>query len=42
VLNEEVLASLAEARAVIELWRQNYDHVGPHAALGGLTSKRCV
>jgi putative transposase len=36
-LNEEVFASLAEARAVIERWRQDYNHVRPHSAHGGLT-----
>jgi len=36
-LNEEVFANLAEARAVIELWRRDYNHVRPHSALGGLT-----
>ena len=35
--NEEVFATLAEARAVIELWRQDYNQVRPHSALGGLT-----
>lgn len=36
-LNEEVFASLAEARAVIERWRLDYNHVRPHSAHGGLT-----
>lgn len=36
-LNEEVFASLAEARAVIERWRQDYNQVRPHTAHGGLT-----
>ena len=36
-LNEEVSASLAEARAVIERWRLDYNHVRPHSAHGGLT-----
>jgi len=36
-LNEEVFPTLAEARAVIELWRQDYNQVRPHSALGGLT-----
>lgn len=38
-LNEEVFASLAEARAVIESWRLDYSHVRPHSAHGGLTPK---
>lgn len=36
-LNEEVFATLAEARVVIELWRRDYNQVRPHSALGGLT-----
>ena len=36
-LNEEVFASLAEARAVIERWRLDYNLVRPHSAHGGLT-----
>lgn len=29
--------ALAEARAVIERWRMDYNHVRPHSAHGGLT-----
>lgn len=29
--------NLAEARAVIERWRLDYNHVRPHSAHGGLT-----
>lgn len=36
-LNEEVFASLAEARAVIERWRLDYNNVRPHSAHGRLT-----
>ena len=36
-MNEEVFASLAEARAVIERWRRDYNQVRPHSAHGGLT-----
>ncbi len=36
-LNEEVFDNLAEARAVIERWRLDYNHVCPHSAHGGLT-----
>jgi putative transposase len=36
-LNEEVFAGLAEARAVIERWRLDYNLVRPHSAHGGLT-----
>jgi len=33
-LNEEVFAFLAEARAVIERWRIDYNHVRPHSVHG--------
>ena len=36
-LNEEVFATLAEARVVIERWRHDYNHIRPHSAHGGLT-----
>jgi putative transposase len=36
-LNEEVFASLVEARAVVEQWRLDYNCVRPHSAHGGLT-----
>ena len=36
-LNEEVFATLAEARVLIERWRQDYNRVRPHSAHGGLT-----
>ncbi len=36
-LNEEVFANLAEARAVIQRWRLDYNHVRPHSAHGGLS-----
>ena len=36
-LKEEVFASLAEARAVIERWRQDYNTVRPHSAHSGRT-----
>ena len=29
--------SLAHARAVLAAWRDDYNHVRPHGALGGLT-----
>lgn len=35
-LNEEVFSNLAEARAMIERWRRDYNHVRPHSAHGGL------
>ena len=39
-LNEEVFASLAEARTVIERWRLDYNLVRPHSAHGGLIPAR--
>lgn len=36
-LNEEVFSTLAEARAVIDRWRIDYNQVRPHSAHGGLT-----
>ena len=36
-LNEEVFSSLAEARAVIERWRVDFNTARPHSAHGGLT-----
>jgi putative transposase len=36
-LNEEVFTGLAEARAVIERWRCDYNQVRPHSAHHGLT-----
>jgi len=36
-LNEEVFSTWVEARAVIERWRIDYNHVRAHSAYGGLT-----
>jgi putative transposase len=36
-LNEYVFTSLAEARAIIEAWRHDYNHLRPHSSLGALT-----
>jgi putative transposase len=36
-LNEHVFASLAEARRLIEAWRDDYNRVPPHGSLGGRT-----
>jgi putative transposase len=36
-LNEHVFTSLAEARAIIEDWRYDYNHLRPHSSLGALT-----
>lgn len=41
-LNEEVFTSLAEARAVIERWRLDYNQVRPHSAHGGLTPQAAL
>lgn len=35
LLNEEVFASLADARRALELWRYDYNNIRPHSALGG-------
>ncbi|MGA8794745.1 integrase core domain-containing protein, partial [Candidatus Binatus sp.] len=35
-LNEYVFTSLAEARAIIEAWRHDYNHLRPHSSLGYL------
>ena len=36
-LNETVFTSLRHARAVLAAWRQDYNEVRPHSALGGRT-----
>ena len=36
-LNEHVFASLAEARAIIEAWRHDYNWFRPHSSVGALT-----
>jgi Integrase core domain len=36
-LNEHVFLSLKEARATIEAWRYDYNHLRPHGSLGALT-----
>jgi putative transposase len=36
-LNEHAFLSLAEARAIIEEWRDDYNHLRPHSSLGALT-----
>ena len=36
-LNEYVFTTLAEARTIIEAWRQDYNQLRPHASLGALT-----
>lgn len=36
-LNETLFRSLGHARAVLGAWRDDYNHVRPHGALGGLT-----
>jgi putative transposase len=35
--NEYLFDSLAEARQIIENWRQDYNHARPHSSLGTLT-----
>lgn len=36
-LNETVLVSLAYARSVLRLWRDDYNHMRPHGGAGVLT-----
>ena len=36
-LNENAFASLEEAQGVIERWRDDYNRVRPHSALGNRT-----
>jgi putative transposase len=36
-LNETLFTSLAHARAVLAAWKDDYNHVRPHSALGGAT-----
>ena len=35
-LNEHLFSTLAEARLVIEGWRQDYNTLRPHSSLGGM------
>ena len=35
-LNEYVFSNLGEARAIIEAWRHDYNHLRPHSSLGYL------
>lgn len=41
-LNEHWFGSLTEARAIVEDWRQDYNHVRPHSALNYLTPMEFV
>jgi putative transposase len=36
-LNVHLFASLAEAQAIIDAWRMDYNHRRPHSSLGHLT-----
>lgn len=36
-LNQHWFTSLAEARGIIEDWRQDYNHVRPHSSLGNMS-----
>lgn len=36
-LNEHYFSSILEAQAIVEAWRQDYNQVRPHSALGNLT-----
>ena len=37
LLNEEMFDTLADAQRRLDLWRHDYNHVGPHSSLGGLS-----
>ena len=39
-LNEYVFSSLGEARAIIEAWRHDYNHLRPHLSLGRTWRRR--
>lgn len=41
-LNEHWFGSIAEARQIVEDWRQDYNHVRPHSALNYLTPMEFV
>jgi putative transposase len=41
-LNMHQFASLAEAQAIIEAWRVDYNHHRPHSSLGHLTPSEFV
>jgi putative transposase len=36
-LNAQAFFSLAEARRIVEAWRQDYNTVRPHSSLGGMS-----
>jgi putative transposase len=36
-LNETLFATLPHARAVLAVWRNDYNHIRPHSSLGGAT-----
>jgi putative transposase len=36
-LNEYVFSTLAEARTIIEVWRQDYNQLRPHSSLDAMT-----
>ncbi len=41
-LSLEWFRSRAEARVLIEVWRQHYNHVRPHSSLGYLTPREFI
>lgn len=41
-LNEQAFLSLAEARAIIDAWRDDYNFLRPHSSLGALTPMEFV
>jgi putative transposase len=41
-LNETLFASLPHARAVLAIWREDYNITRPHSRLGDLTPATCA
>ena len=41
LLNQTLFTSLAQVRAVLNTWKDNYNNARPHSALGNLTPTIC-
>ncbi len=39
LLNKEIFTTLAEAKVLIESWRQQYNQIRPHSSLGNMTPR---
>jgi putative transposase len=42
LLNETLFTSLAQARAVLAAWKDDYNNVRPHSSLGDLTPSEFI